>query len=41
MATMDDTMPRIQITTDNNVKEEKDFGWSKDSYKREDEKRVS
>lgn len=29
MSTMDD-MPRIQITTDN-VKEEKDFGWSKNS----------
>lgn len=29
VSTMDD-MPRIQITTDN-VKEEKDFGWSKNA----------
>lgn len=27
-------MPRIQITTENrDVKEEKEFGWSKDPYK--------
>lgn len=38
-------MPRIQITTENrDVKEEKEFGWSKDPYKNssvEDRSRVS
>lgn len=33
VSTMEE-MPRIQITTENrDVKEEKDFGWSKDPYK--------
>lgn len=32
VSTMED-MPRIQITTDNSMKEEKEFGWSKDPYK--------
>lgn len=44
VSTMED-MPRIQITTDNSMKEEKEFGWSKDPYKTtvsvEDKLRVS
>lgn len=43
ISTMDS--PRIQITTENrDVKEEKEFGWSKDPYKNssaEDRSRVS
>lgn len=40
VSTMDD-MPRIQITTENNVKDEKDFGWSKDPSKSDEKSRVS
>lgn len=44
VSTMEE-MPRIQITTENrDVKEEKEFGWSKDPYKNasvEDRSRVS
>lgn len=44
VSTLEDT-PRIQITTENrDVKDEKEFGWSKDPYKNasiDDRTRVS
>lgn len=43
VSTLED-MPRIQITTENrDVKDEKEFGWSKDPYKNAsvDDRRVS
>lgn len=44
LSTMEE-MPRIQITTENrDVKDEKEFGWSKDPYKNasvDDRTRVS